>query len=364
MSLIPAALAAFLKKKPGRFLLTLIIGACGAAVFLVLTAPLPWMLGPMTAVALTALAGATPFIPSWLRALVSSVIGLMLGSSFIPEMFARMPSWIPSLCGLLLVSLITTGVVTIYFRRIGRYDPVSAYFSAAPGGLSDMTIIGGVMGGNETLISLSHTIRLLTVVVLVPLWFRLSYGYDTPGVGSAMGRVMDLNGLDVIVLIGCGIVGYGAASLIRLPAPYMMGPLLLSACVHGAGLTQAHPPGELVLSSQLILGCAIGCRFSGIRWASMLRPVLVSCSAAFLMLTSNLLGIFIVWSLTDIADFMSIFLSFTPGGLAEMAMIALTLGADIAFVSAHHFVRIFSVLFFAPLVFKLLSSARRKADRR
>ena len=62
-----------------------------------------------------------------------------------------------------------------------------------------------------------------------------------------------------------------------------------------------------------------------------------------------------------LADFLGrpaevLVLSFAPGGLAEMALIALILGIDPAFVSAMHVLRIAMVVIGALLVFKLTKS--------
>ena len=353
----------YFKRRRERFFLTLALGIIGGFLFSWITAPLPWMLGPIALISLSAVGGIPLFIPNWLRNLVSSVIGLMLGSAFTPEMIGNMPNWFFSLCALLLLGITTTALSAFYFRKVGRYDLASAYFSAAPGGLSDMTIIGGAMGGNETLISLSHTVRLLTVISFIPFWFRISHGYINPGMTATMGTLFDFRGIDVAILAGCAGVGYGLARLIRMPAPYLMGPLLLSAGVHGAGLTQAHPPGELVIVAQLVLGCAIGCRFSGIHLRSMLRPFIVSAVAAILMLACCLLSVSGIWWATSIADFMTLFLAFSPGGLSEMAIITITLGGDVAFVSTHHFVRIFAVLLVAPLAFRIVPAFIRMIRR-
>ena len=48
------------------------------------------------------------------------------------------------------------------------------------------------------------------------------------------------------------------------------------------------------------------------------------------------------------------FLAFSPGGLPEMSLLALAMGADIAFVATLHIARITLVIAIAPLVFKLL----------
>ena len=50
----------------------------------------------------------------------------------------------------------------------------------------------------------------------------------------------------------------------------------------------------------------------------------------------------------------AVLLAFAPGGLAEMSLIALALGVDVAYVATHHVVRIFFIVALAPLVFRLL----------
>ena len=44
-------------------------------------------------------------------------------------------------------------------------------------------------------------------------------------------------------------------------------------------------------------------------------------------------------------------LAYAPGGLAEMSLVALALGADAAFVSIHHIARIVLIIAFAPMIF-------------
>ena len=53
-------------------------------------------------------------------------------------------------------------------------------------------------------------------------------------------------------------------------------------------------------------------------------------------------------------------LAYSPGGLAEMSLIALALQTEVAFVAAHHMVRIFLVMVCAGPVFE---AARRLRAR-
>jgi uncharacterized membrane protein AbrB (regulator of aidB expression) len=48
-------------------------------------------------------------------------------------------------------------------------------------------------------------------------------------------------------------------------------------------------------------------------------------------------------------------LAFAPGGQAELAVLAIIVGADSAFVVCHHVLRIFTVILGAPFVMRLFS---------
>ena len=52
-------------------------------------------------------------------------------------------------------------------------------------------------------------------------------------------------------------------------------------------------------------------------------------------------------------DVRPIVLAYSPGGLAEMSLIALSLGIETAFVATHHIVRIGLIVIAAPLVFRI-----------
>ena len=55
--------------------------------------------------------------------------------------------------------------------------------------------------------------------------------------------------------------------------------------------------------------------------------------------------------------FSVLLLAFSPGGVVEMSLISLAMGVDIAFVSTHHFLRIFLIILLAPMVFALVRRA-------
>jgi hypothetical protein len=240
-----------------------------------------------------------------------------------------------------------------FFHRIAGYDRITSYFSAMPGGLSVMILVGEAMGGDSRLISLTHASRLLLVVLILPFAFQIFMGYDPadrPAAGPAVG---DLDGLDIAVLTASGVLGWAGARLLRVPAPAVVGPMLLSAAVHLGGVIEAGPPQMLVAAAQVVVGSALGCRFAGTAVALIGRTILWAAGGTVVLL-GTAVGAAWVGHLATGLPVLELTLAYSPGGLAEMSLVALALGLEAALVATHHIVRIFLIVVFAPLAFRLL----------
>lgn len=330
----------------------LALGAAGGSVFSWLDLPLPWMLGSMAACTAAALSGWRPSMPVRLRAGMMAILGVMLGASFTPDLAGKLAGWTGSLVGLFVVMAATTALVMAYLRRAGTMDAVTAYFAAAPGGLNEMIATGAAMGGDERAIALIHALRILLIVFAVPFGFRLITGMESQSMDLAMGALADLAVKDAAILAACAVFGAAAARLARLPAAVLVGPMLASAAVHLAGLTASHPPAELVIIAQIVTGAGIGSRFVGLTWRAVAKPARVALGSTAIMLVLSAGGALTLAAATDL-PFALLLLAFVPGGIVEMCLIALALGQDVAFVSAHHAIRVAMVVVAAPLAFRL-----------
>ena len=331
----------------------------GGAFFVWLNLPLAWMLGAMVATTAASLGGAALYVPSPMRSTMISILGVMLGASFTPEIFDKAREW-PITIGCLLLYLgFLIGILFLYFRRIVGLDTPTAYFSATPGGLSEMVITGAAMGADDRTVALIHASRVLLVVFAIPFWFRFMTGV-TPS-PSAMGpSIAAIGWFDLAVLAACAVAGVVAGRLIRLPAYRLSGPMLASAAVHAAGLSESTPPWELVAAAQIVMGSSIGARFSGVPVRRVLGLMATALVSTVLMLATTVSFALVLAPLTGI-DWQPIVLAYAPGGLAEMSLIALSLGIETAFVATHHVIRIGLIVMAAPLVFARISPPR---DRR
>ncbi len=335
----------------GPILLALALGSVGGWLAFLGNLPLAWKIGAMLATTVAAVIGLPVRMAMGLRAVMVAVLGVMLGSGFSPEMVEQIRQWSLTIGALFLYVAVAGAVALFYYRRLSGYDPVTAYFAAMPGGLSEMILVGGALGGDERVISLSHASRVLIVVMIIPFAFRAFYPEAANAGSAAIDDGLTLR--DALILTACGVIGFFAARALKVPAAAVVGPMVLSGFVHLMGWTAARPPFELSAAAQVVVGTAIGCRFAGAKWDLLGRSLRNALFGTLVLLAVAVLAASLLHAATGL-PFNALVLAYSPGGLAEMSLIAYALDIDPAFVATHHVVRIILVVVLAPLAFRFL----------
>jgi membrane AbrB-like protein len=324
------------------FLLALIIGTCGGAVFAYMHFPLAWMLGSMLACTAAATMGAPIAAPSFVRPPVISIVGLALGTGFSPDIIQAAAQWLPTIAGLALYLAIGGFLCVFYLRRVAGYDRLTAFYSGMPGGLSDMVIFGEQHGADVRRIALIHSSRIILVVSTLPALiaiFNHVPAISTPAGTAAVSWSVSDFGWAVLAAAG----GIAFAHVLRLPAKYLLGPMIASAAIHLLGFSSFTLPVPVVNAAQVVLGVVIGCRFRGTKYSLFLPVVLHSAVVTLILLTMSLSFAAFFDHYLD-AGFLPVILAFSPGGLTEMGLVAVSLQIDVAFIIVHHLLRIFLVL--------------------
>ncbi len=339
-----------------RFLAALLVGAAGGWLFAYLRLPLPWMLGSMTACTVAALLKAPIAAPTSVRPPMTMVIGVMLGAGFSPAVIGQVPGWAPTMLGLVLFIVVCGLACVLYFRHVARLDPVTSYFAGMPGGLVEMVIVGEDRGGDARTIALVHSARILLIVMTLPFLVGAIGGVSVGARAAAGASVLDTPLVNELWLVGTALAGAVVGQVLRLPAKYLLGPMIVSALVHVLGWTDFVPPTEVVNAAQLVLGTTIGCRFLGTPPREILRILWLSVGSTLILLAATL-GFAVAVSRVSSYGVVPLLLAYSPGGLAEMSLIALALQIEVAFVAAHHVVRVFLVMVGAGPLFGLTRRA-------
>ena len=322
------------------------IALLGVAVFHVLALPLPWLLGPIMACLTAALAGVPMKGVTVLNNLMRTILGVAVGATITPAVLASMTGMWPTL---LLIPVMTAciGLIGVpYFQRVWSYDFPTAYYSAMPGGLQDMLVFGEEAGGNPRTLSLIHATRILVIVVVLPFLLHLLWDADLtrpPGAPAA-----SIGPVQLLIMVACAIGGWRIAKAVGMFGASILGPLIVAALAALTGVLQHRPPAEAIWLAQFFIGMTVGVKYSGITFAEVRRDVVAGFGFCGILFVLTFAFVELVYGL-GLAPGMEALLAFAPGGQAEMAVLALIVGADVAFVVAHHVLRILLVILGAPL---------------
>ncbi|MXQ10698.1 AbrB family transcriptional regulator [Microvirga makkahensis] len=291
--------------------------------------------------------------PAIIRPPMTMVIGVMLGTGFTSQTIGNIATWGPTVIGLAGFVIVSGAVCVTYFRRVAGFDVPTAFFAGMPGGLVEMVILGETKGGDAGKIALVHSARVLLVVLTLPFLMQLISGVAL-GARPQLGlSVLDAPWTSHAWLASSVVAGAIIGKILRLPARLLLGPMLVSAAVHMLGWTHFVPSYEIVNVAQVVLGTTIGCRFAGTSPREIIRILVISIGSTFILLTITFLfasGI----SYVSTYDFVPLTLAYSPGGLAEMSLVALSLGIDVAFVATHHIIRVVLVMVGAGPAFTIL----------
>ncbi|WCT71882.1 AbrB family transcriptional regulator [Sphingomonas naphthae] len=333
-----------------RFAAALAVGAIGGLLFWWLRAPLPWVLGSMAACAVGSVARLPIQASSATRRPMAAVIGVVLGSAFHPDLLVLARAWIVPIAMLPFFLLSAALLCVAYFRRVAKFDPATAYFAGMPGGIAEMVLMGADRGADERAIGLIHGARIFLVVFILPFLIRLFHAPAPIGSGTATVIGAEADWSLLLWGGGCIAVGLAFGKLLRLPAWHLIGPLAVSAVLHIAGITDFRLPGWAVAAAQVGLGATIGCRFVGLTLPALFRTLMLAAGSTVILLALTILWSLVVGRLSGI-DPALLMLAYSPGGLAEMSMVALSLALEPGFVIIHHLTRVVLVLIAAPLGF-------------
>jgi len=331
--------------------MTLAAAAFGAALFSVLGLPLPFLLGPMLVCLVVALAGAPLAEMGALGVFMRTFLGVAVGATVTPAMLGSLPGYGLTLAMVPVFVLVIGAAGYGFFRRVG-FDHPTAFYSAMPGGLQDMLIFGVEAGGDIRAMSLVHATRVLVIVSTAPVILHYAWGADLtrpPGI-----PLSQIPPHELLLMALAGLVGWKGGERIGLFGASLLGPLILTAALSLSGLIHSRPPAEVIMASQFFIGLSIGANYAGITMREL--RVDVGAGIVFTLLLAVIsLAVFGLVSLMSEAPPLDLLLSFLPGGQAEMAVIAIVAGADVAFVVAHHLTRIFVVIVMAPIVARLVA---------
>ena len=302
--------------------------------------------GPAVLVAFLSLAGMQFSIaqPIWNAALL--VIGLRIGAGVNDEATAAFLRWPFAFLALaaMLFAIMKTSIYTL--MRVFGFDKHSAVLASTPGHLSFVLSLGADMKADLPRISTVQTVRIVALILLVPFGAK-AFGMDL-GYQTALARD-PMTIIQFLVLVTLGLAAGLALRRARVPAPVLIGGMLVSAIAHVSNLAPGAVSPYIVMPGFVVIGTMVGSRFSGISLEQLRRDglagiVSTAIAAGFAILAA--------WPVAIIlgVPLVHVLVAFAPGGLETMVAIGTVLGANPGFLAASHVARLFILLALLPIL--------------
>lgn len=323
-------------------LTTLAGGIAGGAGFAALHLPVPWLAGPMVAVAALAMMAVPVAMPPTLRDLGFLFAGASLGATITPEALAMIARYPVSLIGLAVSAVVTVTISSLLLRRYYGWDAPTAYLASVPGALSMVMAVAVNSGGDIRKIAVVQAVRVFALVAILPLALNLAAAAPVkPPVAliSAGGLAM----LFLAIFAATYLIG-----LLKFANPMFLGAMITSTVVHVTDLIPGDLPDVLTFTGMFIIGMFCGVRFEGTtprELVTILKPAVTVLSIALVISGLFATGVHLVTQLPLAA----VLVAFAPGGVEAMILMGAAMGLDTLYISTHHVLRAFGLNAVAPV---------------
>ena len=341
-----------------NFLLVVLISIPSAIVADILNIPLAWMLGPMIAISISALMGIKVVMPKLALSGVLIILGLYIGNYIDQNLVNQMINWIWTTIIMFFYILVSIFIVSKYLQKFSGYNNKTSIFSAAPGALGPLLILAEYEKSDLSQVATSHLIRLIIIITVFP-FIIVNLSTSEP-IEIKKIDYLSQNHFDIIILLITSIILIFIFDKIKVPAALLSGTLVASGILQITEIASYKLPDESINFCLLILGASVGCRFAEKTIKEVAKNSFHSLVATALLVILGLLAAFVATFFVD-NNFLTLILSFCPGGIYEVAVIAIAFELDPNFVAFHHIIRLLIILFMIPVILKIVNKTNLKS---
>ena len=334
-----------------KFFLVILISIPSAIIADYFNIPLAWMLGPMLAVSIAALSGIKIKMPKLALSSILIVLGLHIGNYIDQNLINQMTEWVWTSIIMFVYILISILIVSKYLQKFSGYNVKTSIFSAAPGALGPLMILAEHEKSDLSQVATSHLIRLIIIITVIP-FFVVNYSTNE-ALTIEKFNYLDQNHFHLLILLIGSILLIFLFDKIGVPAALLSGTLVASGILQISEVASYKLPDESINFCLLILGASVGCRFADKSLKEVASNSFHSLVATVILVTLGLLAAIVATYFVD-TNFLTLLLSFSPGGIYEVAVIAIAFDLDPNFVAFHHIIRLLMILFTIPIILKII----------
>lgn len=333
--------------------LSCLLGA-GAAV---MGLPAPFLLAALMVGMALALSLRDPIkMPGSVHRIAQAMVGVIMGSYLAPGALQSVASSVLPLVSVTVATVVLSMLAAYALKLTGLISLPSAALGMAPGGSAAVVAAADEMQADARTVAFAQYLRVALVALSAPL---VVYSVHP----SSSSHVVVRSAIDLSVgptslggtvgLAGIVIAGMWAGPRLRLPAPALIGPMLLAGLATATGLVHGFEPSGLLRDVVFTLvGLEVGLRFTRQSLVHV-RRLLVPVLAATLAVSVGCAAL--AWWLAQLVHIpvMDAYLATTPGGINAVLAVAAATHANLPLISSVQGLRLFGVVLATPPLLRL-----------
>ena len=340
-----------------KFFIVIIASIPSAIVADFLKIPLAWMIGPMIVTSFIALKGFQVMMPRLALSSILIILGLHIGNYIDQNLLNQMVNWIWTTIIMFFYIIISILIVSKYLQKFSNYKEKTSIFSAAPGALGPLMILAEYEKSDLSQVATAHLIRLIIIITLFP--FIIVNLYPAEALELEKFDYMSQNHWELVLLILVSLIFIFFFDKVKVPAALLSGTLVASGVLQIFDIASYKLPDASINFCLLILGASVGCRFANKTFREVANNSFHGLVATVLLVLLGFVAAYIATFFVD-TNFLSLILSFCPGGIYEVAVIAIAFDLEPDFVSFHHIIRLLFILFIVPVILRIIEKTRSK----
>ncbi|GAA4619665.1 AbrB family transcriptional regulator [Actinoallomurus vinaceus] len=335
--------------------------------------PGPYMLAGLLLGMLLALSGlVTATLPRRAYRISQAMAGVLMGGYIQPAALrAAAPAMLPLTIVTAVTVLLSVGVAR-RIERTGLLDRRTATLATVPGGAAAMLVAADELGADTRLVAIAQYSRVAMIAVTAPVVVPLAGPLLHGGAGSAephspvSPQMLHLvagahQPAGLLVLCAVAVLGGQVGRRLSLPAPMVLGPMLVTVVATFSGAAHGFRPAGLLQTLVFTcIGLEIGLRFrpDSLRHARRLLPWMLGGTIVISVVSALL-----AWLLARLTNlsYADAYLATTPGGINAVLATSVATNADVGLVSSVQSVRLFAVVTLAPVLVRLSFTRWRRA---
>jgi uncharacterized protein len=328
-----------LRERLPAILKALVIGIAAGFLFDRLHAPIPWMIGPMIAVAVFNLMGVRMYSVPYGRQMGQVIIGSAVSLYFTPTVVAELAANLPAIAAATIAVFLVGGLGALTLSRASGVDGKSTFFASIPGGAMAMAVLAERYGAQIVPVAVAHSLRVSIVVILIPV--ALTYG-GFPLEVAAYRPVVPLDYSILTLWLAFGFLLGEVSERLGLQNGYLLAPIFFGAALTMSGTQLSAVPHWLTDFAQLMFGLVLGARYERAFFARYrLFIPFALLNSLFIVIASGAAAAVLAWVFE--LPIATMILATSPGGLAEMTITAQALQISVPLVVAFHLFRVVMV---------------------